>query len=171
MRRVSAIQTPLISNYAHLLELIQQSQLQVARGSCLICTQGLHFRLLVLLSSAACYMLLPTFLSPLLNLFISSFSICSSSQHFLLFPDFHPTHVSQLSLSCKCGCTDRTVQKGWESTTGPDLSLSSLHIYTTASRAMGWAEQYKRLKGQNEDYDTDAFKKKVYPKWMKTYSS
>jgi len=43
-------------------------------------------------------------------------------------------------------------------------SFCSLHICTTASRAMGWAEQYKRLKGQNEDYDTDAFKKKSLSK-------
>lgn len=164
MGRVNAIQTPLISNYAHLVELIQQSQLQVARGSCLICTQGLHFRLLALLSSAACYWLLPIFLS----LSSTSSSHPSAFVHLLSTSCCSLISILPTCLSCLCHASvaaqTELCRRAGRAQQDQTSSFCSLHICTTASRAMGWAEQYKRLKGQNEDYDTDAFKKKSLSK-------
>lgn len=80
--------------------------------------------------------------------------------------------ILPMCLSCLCHASVaaqtelcRRAGRAQQDQTSP---FCSLHICTTASRAMGWAEQYKRLKGQNEDYDTDAFKKKSLSKMDET---
>lgn len=162
------MQTPLISNYACLVELLQQSQLQAAQASCFICTQGLHLRLPVLHSSSACWWLLPAFLS-----LSSSFRICSSYQHFPLFPDFHPyPRVSAVSvMQVWLHRPNTTVRRAGRAQRDQTSPFCSLHKCTMASRAMGWVEQYKRLKEQNGDFNADASKKKIHQKCMKPFSS
>lgn len=94
------MQTPLISNY------VPHGALTVEPApSCLRQLFNLYSGPAFQAPGApqqCCMLMASSCLLPFLSLFISSFSICSSYQHFLLFPDLNPyPRVSAVSFMQK----------------------------------------------------------------------